>query len=88
MPVLRSEPLKDFRKVAIIEGTGNVYATEKDVLPVVKRKACESGADAIVILTSTSQTTEGMVGYYIDTVAIVYGSNQTPNTSEHAPILR
>ncbi len=87
MPVLRSEPLKDFRKVAIIEGTGNVYAEEKDVLPVVKRRACESGADAIILLTSKSQTTEGMVGYYIDSVAIVYGSNQCPNTSENAPAL-
>ncbi len=87
MPVLRSEPLKDFRKVAIIEGTGNVYAEEKDVLPVVKRRACESGADAIILLTSKSQTTEGMVGYYIDSVAIVYGSNQSPNTSENAPAL-
>jgi hypothetical protein len=87
MPVLRSEPLRDFRKVAIIEGTGNVFAGEKDVLPAVKRRACESGADAIVILASKSQTTEGMVGYYIDSVAIVYGSNQTPNASENAPAL-
>jgi hypothetical protein len=87
MPVLRSEPLRDFRKVAIIEGTGNVFDQEKDVLPAVKRKACESGADAIVILTSKSQTSEGMVGYYIDSVAIVYGSNQTPNASENAPAL-
>jgi hypothetical protein len=87
MPVLRSEPLRDFRKVAIIEGTGNVYAEEKDVLPAVRRKACESGADAIIILTSKSQTTEGMVGYYIDSVAIVYGSNQSPSTSENAPKL-
>ncbi len=88
MPVLRSEPLRDFRKVAIIEGTGNVFAEEKDVLPAVKRRACESGADAIIILTSKSQTTESMVGYYIDSVAIVYGSNQSPSTSENAPPLR
>ena len=39
MPVLRREPLTDFRKVAIVEGTGNVYASEADVLPVVQRKA-------------------------------------------------
>src|SRR6266446_1716394 len=36
MPVLRHEPLTDFRKVAIVEGTGNVYASEADVLPVVQ----------------------------------------------------
>ncbi len=73
MPVLRHEPLTDFRKVAIVEGLGNVYASEADVLPVVQRKACETGADAIVILTSKSQTSEGMTGYYINSVAIVYG---------------
>jgi hypothetical protein len=73
MPVLRHEPLTDFRKVAIVEGLGNVYANEADVLPLVQRKACETGADAIVVLTSKSQTSESTTGYYINSVAIVYG---------------
>jgi hypothetical protein len=75
MPVLRQLPLAEYREVGLVEATGSVYATEDQVLPVVKRKACESGADAIVILTSKSQTTEGLVGYYIDAEAIVYGKN-------------
>jgi hypothetical protein len=73
MPVLRHEPLKDFRKVAIVEGLGNVYASEADVLPAVQRKACETGADAIVVNTSRAQTSESATGYYINSVAIVYG---------------
>ncbi len=73
MPVLRHEPLRDFRKVAIVEAMGNVYASEADVLPALQRKACETGADAIVINTSRSQTTETATGYYINSVAIVYG---------------
>ena len=73
MPVLRHEPLKDFRRVAIVEALGNVYASEADVLPAVQRKACETGADAIIVLTSKSQTTESATGYYINSVAIVYG---------------
>jgi hypothetical protein len=73
--VLRHEPLTEYRKVGIVEGTGSVYASEADVLPVVKRKACETGADAIIILASKSQTTENLVGYYINAVAIVYGKN-------------
>jgi hypothetical protein len=73
MPVLRHEPLRDFRKVAIVEALGNRYATEAEVLPAVQRKACETGADAIVVLTSKAQTTEDATGYYIDSVAIVYG---------------
>ena len=73
MPVLRHEPLRDFRKVAIVEGLGNVYATEAEVLPAVQRKACETGADAIVVNTSKAQTSESATGYYINSVAIVYG---------------
>jgi hypothetical protein len=72
VPILHSEPLTDFRKVAIIEGLGNVYAQESDVMPAVMRKACETGADAILILTSKSQTSENMTGYYINAVAIIY----------------
>jgi hypothetical protein len=75
IPVLRHDPLTAYRKVGLIEATGSVYATEEDVMPAVRRKACESGADAIVILTSKSQTTEGLVGYYIDAEAIIYGKN-------------
>ena len=73
MPVLRHEPLTDFRKVAIVEGVGNLYASEADVLPAVQRKACETGADAIVVFVSKSQTGETLTGYYINSVAIVYG---------------
>jgi hypothetical protein len=73
MPVLRHEPLKDFRKVAIVEALGNRFASEADVLPAVQRKACETGADAIVVLTSKAQTSESATGYYINSVAIIYG---------------
>jgi len=78
MPVLRHEPLRDFRKVAIVEALGNRFADEADVLPAVQRKACETGADAIVVLTSKAQTTETATGYYIDSVAIVYGRENSP----------
>ena len=73
MPVLRHEPLRDFRKVAIVEALGNRFATEAEVLPAVQRKACETGADAIVVNTSKAQTSESATGYYINSVAIVYG---------------
>jgi hypothetical protein len=78
MPVLRHEPLRDFRKVAIVEAMGNRYASEADVLPAVQRKACETGADAIIVLTSRAQTTEDATGYYIDSVAIIYGKENPP----------
>jgi hypothetical protein len=88
MPVLRHEPLTDFRKVAIVEGLGNVFASETDVLPAVQRKACETGADAIVILASKSQTSEGTTGYYINSVAIVYGKRNPAAMHDANSILR
>jgi hypothetical protein len=81
MPVLRAEPLDDYRKVDIIEGVGSRWESEADVLPAVKRKACETGADAIVITGSKSQTTEAIVGYYVGAYAIVYGK-RNPSTVE------
>jgi len=77
MPVLHQDPLADFRKVAIIEGVGSIYSSEDEVLLLVRRKACETGADAIILLVSKRQTTEALVGYYIDSVAIIYG--RSPN---------
>ena len=81
--ILRHDPLTEYRKVGIIEAEGSVYATEDEVLPAVKRKACESGADAIIVLTSKSETTEDIVGYYINAVAIVYGKNTNIPYGQH-----
>ena len=73
MPVLRAAPLEEFREVAIVEGLGNRFVEEKDVLPLVVAKGCETGADALIIKDSRAQTSENMTGYYINAIAIVYG---------------
>lgn len=73
MPVLRTPPLNEYREVAIIEGLGNRFVEEKDVLPLVIAKGCETGADALVINDSRAQTSENMTGYYINAIAIIYG---------------
>jgi len=78
MPVLRDNPLASYREVAIIEGLGNVFEKESDVLPAVIKKSCETGADAIVIHDSRAQTSENMTGYYINAIAIIYGKQQGP----------
>jgi len=78
MPVLRENPIQSYREVAIIEGLGNVFEKESDVLPAVIKKSCETGADAIVIHESRSQTSENMTGYYINAIAIIYGEQQGP----------
>jgi len=73
LPVLRLAPIADYREVAIIEGVGNRFVEEKDVLPLVVAKGCESGADALIVQESRAQTSEQMTGYYINAIAIVYG---------------
>jgi hypothetical protein len=72
LPILRDEPLTDFRQVSIIEGLGPRFGVESDVMPVVMRAACETGADALLIKASKAQTSENMTGYYINAVAIIY----------------
>src|ERR1700693_3943362 len=73
LPVLRFAPSGDYREVAIIEGVGNRFVEEKDVLPLVVARGCETGADALIIQESRAQTSEQMTGYYINAIAIVYG---------------
>ena len=73
MPVLYSEPTTEYRKVALIDALAAPGTTEKEMLPSIVRKACETGADALVIVTSKAQHSEnaqglvagGQTGYYV-----------------------
>jgi hypothetical protein len=55
MPVLNAMPMGTYAQVAIVEAWADLKDNNEDVLPALKRKACETGADAIVILNSTHQ---------------------------------
>ena len=55
MPVFESMPLANYRQVAIVEAWADLKDQENDVIPALKRKACETGADALVILNSEHQ---------------------------------
>jgi hypothetical protein len=81
LPILRATPSAPYREVAIIEGLGNRYLSEQDILPLVARKACETGADAIVVRESRGQTSENMTGYYVNAIAIVYRSQKPEGAS-------
>ena len=93
MPVLDSEPTADFRKIAIIDARGVPGTEEKEMLPSLVRKACETGADALVIVTSKAQhseTPEGLVaggptGYYVSAVAIIYVNHGAVASQPHTP---
>jgi hypothetical protein len=55
MPILDGLPLVSYREVAIVEVWADLKDTPADVIPALKRKACETGADALVIVDSQHQ---------------------------------
>lgn len=61
MPVLYADPTVDYRKVAIVDGWGSLKSSQEQVLDVVKRKACETGADALLLLSKTQQDARKLV---------------------------
>jgi hypothetical protein len=55
LQILHSIPIEDVQQLALIDTWGDRSASDKDLLPVLKRKACEVGADAVVITASKDQ---------------------------------
>ena len=55
MPILTTMPLTLYKQVAIVEAWADLKDKQSDVLPALRRKACETGADALVILNSKHQ---------------------------------
>jgi len=55
IPVLNTMPIGTYSQVAIVEAWADLKDSQDDVLPALRRKACETGADALVILNSTHQ---------------------------------
>jgi hypothetical protein len=55
MPVLSSMPQGTYTQVAIVEVWADLKDDNNDVVPALRRKACETGADALVILNSAHQ---------------------------------
>jgi len=71
MPVLELMPLGSLSQIAIVEVWADQKDQPPDVLPALQRKACETGADALVIINSEHQ----------DIKNLLYGAtpNQTLN---------
>lgn len=55
MPVMEGLPLIAYKEVAIVEVWADLQDDRSDVIPALKRKACETGADALVIINSQHQ---------------------------------
>jgi hypothetical protein len=55
IPVLNAMPLTTFKEVAIVEAWADLQDDQTQVIPALRRKACETGADALVVITSQHQ---------------------------------
>ncbi|MBF6570434.1 MAG: hypothetical protein IVW54_16330 [Candidatus Binataceae bacterium] len=54
MPVLAEQPGRSYRQVAIVEGWGD-FDQGAQVIEAARRKACETGADALLVLSAKGQ---------------------------------
>jgi hypothetical protein len=61
MPVLNTMPLTEYQQVAIVEAWADLKDQNSDVLPALRRKACETGADALVVIDSTHQDIKNLL---------------------------
>lgn len=61
MPVLNTLPLTDYEQVAIVEAWADLKDQPDDVLPALQRKACETGADALVVINSAHQDIKNLL---------------------------
>jgi hypothetical protein len=61
MPIFEEMPLKTLSQVAIVEAWADMKDQPPDVLPALQRKACETGADALVIINSEHQDIKNLL---------------------------
>lgn len=61
MPVLGVMPLRNLSQLAIVEVWADSKDQPPDVLPALQRKACETGADALVIINSEHQDVKNLL---------------------------
>jgi hypothetical protein len=90
MPLLYERPVSAYKQLAIVDAWGDETAKDSEVMRVLKRKACEAGADAVVI-TSNKKQEEGdlLPGYGPGAHTEVNGEQAGVNVSqrEHAPTI-
>jgi len=88
LQMLSSMPIADVQQLALVDTWGDQSTKDADLLRVLKRKACEVGADAVVITSDKTQH-EGkqLAGYDAKVGSDV--ANNAANVSQrmHDPIV-
>lgn len=62
MAMLSALPNVDYQQIAIVEVSDDYDADQQEVNGLARRKACETGADALVVLENTRQKEGGADG--------------------------
>lgn len=79
MPVIYAEPTVEYRKIAIVDAWSSLKYSEQQVLDEVKRKACETGADAVLVLSGTQQVSRRLLYEGAPNSArLAYGADAPP----------
>lgn len=83
LQILHTMPIRDVQQLALVDAWGDESIKDADLLPVIKRKACEVGADAVVITSDKSQHEGAQLPGYDDKVGSNVGGEDAPgNVSE------
>ncbi len=81
MPVLTQEPATGYQELAIVEAWSDVNEDPAKVLPELKRKACATGAQALLIVSGKKQSEKTLL-YGVtpnESETAVTSTNRTPN---------
>jgi hypothetical protein len=83
MPVLTEEPTAGYQQIAIVEAWADVNEDPAKVVPELKRQACATGADALLIVSGKKQDIHRQL-YGVtpnESETKVTSQNRTPNQS-------
>jgi hypothetical protein len=77
MQILHDQPVEKAREVATLNVDG-APAQHEDILSLLKRKACEAGANAVLIKSMGKTQVEGVKVDHVDAVALIVGTPKPP----------
>jgi hypothetical protein len=75
--VLHDKPAGKTREVGTLEVTG-APAQHENILSLLKRKACEAGANAVLIKSMAKKRVEGVKVDHVEAVALIVGTPKPP----------
>jgi hypothetical protein len=75
--ILHDKPTGKTREVATLNVDG-APAQHEDIMALVKRKACEAGANAVLITSMSKTRVEGVKVDHVEAVALIVGTPKPP----------